>query len=887
MDIIKKSLFKFKSEIEIAPLTIENLNDLEDCNILILSANITRNGITIESEDLSADHLDLKSFSENIYFEPDIIIIFTENLPTTQQLEGYTQPTLFIEYDGDNHINNKKLNGLYNHLIIKLNLNFFKNSVQHNLNINKTFNFKKTTKPINIKTSYLDIKISKSSINDFIGRENDITSIINLLHKIKDKSSLLTIKGSGGIGKTAIVKKIAIELSHRNVFHDGIFLIDCEPIKNLSIFTSKLSIIFGVQDSEDLIKDINNIKYNKSIMIILDNFESISCNENAQDFYELLSYIVDYSCIVITSRELLNVSFERPFSLRTLDPNEAMLIFENASKNKFIKSTTKQKIKLIEHYLDYNPLAINIMSKCIPSGKCLDILMKELDSNFFDIISEAEISIFNDTEDKNISRKKSIYISVKYSYDTLSESEKDALICLSLFPDGINTNSLNANSKNNVSIVGNRELTSLENKSLIENNNGVIRLHSIINRFSNFKLNHSEHERYTRFAYEYNINYIRSLRDNDTEYSIALKYTLEITNNLIKTILISKHFIKDDPNFFFDYIYTLLRTFSSTYNLHDVLKAIKSIYDDIINILKDEHQILCFKLLYYSFDYFSGNFLYVERKFNTLIPHNKINNMTSECSSKITSDIIESSALNIHSMMGNNISTLKYHIKHSSYKNKTEIAASDAILLGYVNTDMLKFSEISYKYLEGLFILNDTNVELINEYISSLNINQHLDRIQSSYCRSRIEPYPIDYVDTLISINPYTEALKLLILSHSYEAEDMFGFSEKISNNYEVAIKNLTYIRYYFVQAIYYYCSFLKKTNNYSKYLHYYEIGINLCKKNSYSFWIYKFESLENIEEGNYNIDSSLYFLNNEEKASLERLINKRMLYQKKYTHRK
>jgi len=66
------------------------------------------------------------------------------------------------------------------------------------------------------------------------------------------ENKLLTIKGSGGIGKTSIISKLGIELAERGYFEKGIFFVTCNPIQSFENFEFEISQCFNLTSSKFL-----------------------------------------------------------------------------------------------------------------------------------------------------------------------------------------------------------------------------------------------------------------------------------------------------------------------------------------------------------------------------------------------------------------------------------------------------------------------------------------------------------------------------------------------------------------------------------------------------------------------------------------------------------
>jgi hypothetical protein len=86
---------------------------------------------------------------------------------------------------------------------------------------------------------------------------------------------------------------------------------------------------------------------------------------------------------------------------------------------------------------------------------------------------------------------------------------------------------------------------------------------------------------------------------------------------------------------------------------------------------------------------------------------------------------------------------------------------------------------------------------------------------------------------------------------------------------FKSALKNLSHIKYYYLEALYFYCKFLKDSENdaYHKYLNQ---GLELSKKYYYQYIQHLFDNLQNSSCKEYLFSYALYPVNN-----LEDYVNK------------
>lgn len=412
----------------------------------------------------------------------------------------------------------------------------------------------------------LPYSIDITKINGFIGRHNDIETLIRKILTIKYEHKILTIKGAGGLGKTTIISKVVDEIAKRGKYKDGIEFVSCEYIKDYEDFENKITFAFNMSNAVNFKEQLRDIYDNEDRLIILDNIETLLHLDETKEIKELIRYISNYATIVTTSREILKEnSFEEVYDLKEFSTDEAEKLFTNIYK---IKEYDKKqlRIEILENKLSNNPLAITLVANNLSKGKTTLQIKKELEDNFISMTTKDLEDIFNRDSDNNIERLSSLFSSINYSYKNLSDKEKLAIELLSLFPDGIyfedfkifynqklDKNITDKDEKikklQEISLIkqesfSDKDLKFLEDKSLIVNNNQHINLQSIIGRFAHFKFDSQSKDKKIEFyqkAYEYN-EFLLSLLNRSIYHSVRVDIFNNSKNNFLALSIFLKSF---------------------------------------------------------------------------------------------------------------------------------------------------------------------------------------------------------------------------------------------------------------------------------------------------------------------------------------------------------
>lgn len=846
-------------------LSIENLNNLHDYDYTLILSKTIKNKLLIENEYLCSQNMSFTELEYQIGNESmSGIFIFVDQLPNQTSTSALRLPTLILP-----KLEKNELAGLVFHLFKKNNLKHFNNAQLRNF---ESFSLspliEKTNHYFHQQKTALPDNIDPKTVRNFIGRTNDLEQICRKLLSLEDQSGILTIKGSGGIGKTTIIKKLTVALAERGYFAGGINFVDGEFITDCRQFINKVASAFNLEQAEDAQQHLREHHDHQSRLIIIDNLETLLYLDDTLQIKAFLSFICDYATLVVTSREILQIEGEVVYEMRQFTTDEAFELFTSDIEQRKIAADEVALLRqdILENLLDNNPLAIKLITGNMPKGKSLHALKEELETNLFNKVNQTELELFDDKSDLNINRKKSIYASILYSYNHLTEEEKIAFEVLSLFPDGIGLEIFKRlsieqkkSSMPHKSMITDKIIKSLENKSMLENNSSQIKLQSIVGKFAEVQLHQRDNlTHYYQNAFEYNLSLAESL----------IKHRKENNNHALKI------FNSQQGNFLKSITYCN-QIKINTLNLLDFLDNLEDLFTDICSSKVFIHELSirskyfsdmdrrCIDSILLHARYFDGDFKNAFDELKQLVP---LESLASLDRSKVNEFILAANARNIYTMEGEALYDAKYSVENDALGSSFPMSL---LYLGEFHQQLAKVCQSNFLSLEVLSNLGLLTHKEIDDYLAKLYDKYHLERMQASYTRSKIMPLARVEIEKLVIVNPYTRGLKNLMLAF---IEQNVAASNEL---YQQAIKQLEHIKYYYVEALYFYAKFLQEQCQ-DEFQSIYKKGLALSQKHHYRFLQYRFEQLINPTSKPYSTQD--YPLPNNEDFSgyIQKLINHR-----------
>lgn len=275
-------------------------------------------------------------------------------------------------------------------------------------------------------------------LTSFIGREADVAEIEELLAHHR----LVTLLGSGGVGKTRLSLQVGANLLDR--YPDGVWFIEFAPLSDPSAVIETIAAVFNVtmQSDRPVIDSLVACLRTKHALLIFDNCEHVVAQ--AARAADAILRGAPKVRILASSREALGVQGERALRVASLSlpPTEERLTAQSARSYGAIglfcdrASAADRRFALTDEncetvaeicrQLDGIALAIELAA---PRVKVLSVeqLASRLNQRFRLLTGGSRTAL---------PRQQTMRALIDWSYDLLSETEKTVFRRISVFTGG-------------------------------------------------------------------------------------------------------------------------------------------------------------------------------------------------------------------------------------------------------------------------------------------------------------------------------------------------------------------------------------------------------------------------------------------------------------------
>jgi predicted ATPase/DNA-binding XRE family transcriptional regulator len=275
-----------------------------------------------------------------------------------------------------------------------------------------------------------------SDLTSFIGREKEQAEIIQLIRRHR----LVTLTGSGGVGKTRLSLKVSAQLFAD--FPDGIWFVELAAASDPALLPQIVAQVFGVttQLNKSLMENLIHFLRAKNILLILDNCEHL-LDASAHLADSLLRNCPNLK-VITTSREGLGITGEAIYRVPSLGVPDMKQLLENIKGYESVRlfeeraqlaqtdfSLTLENVSFVAqicYRLDGIPLSIELAAARVTvlSPEQIAAQLKKC----FQILTGGSRTA--------LPRQQTIRASIDWSWNLLTDAEQTLLRRLAVFSGG-------------------------------------------------------------------------------------------------------------------------------------------------------------------------------------------------------------------------------------------------------------------------------------------------------------------------------------------------------------------------------------------------------------------------------------------------------------------
>lgn len=287
-----------------------------------------------------------------------------------------------------------------------------------------------------------------SELTPFLGREMELKALETLLGESHNR--LVTIIAQGGMGKTRLALHVATQLLQ--TFPQGVYFVALDRINSAELIVQSVAAVLPISlaSNEDPKLRVLDYLRDKSILLVMDNFEHLLVNQDSRKLSNNFEHVPDGATfvqemltaapsvqILATSRLRLNLTSETVFNIGGLTigapavaQNSAIQLFVQSAKRTRpdfeLNDTTLPSVTRICQLVEGMPLAIVLAAAWINT-----LTVKE-------ICDEIEASLdMLETEQRDVpSRQRSVRVVIESSWNQIDATAQKQMMRLSVFRGG-------------------------------------------------------------------------------------------------------------------------------------------------------------------------------------------------------------------------------------------------------------------------------------------------------------------------------------------------------------------------------------------------------------------------------------------------------------------
>jgi predicted ATPase len=262
-----------------------------------------------------------------------------------------------------------------------------------------------------------------------VGRESELVEIQAMLKAHR----LVTLTGTGGVGKTRLALEVATRLASE--FHDGVWVFELAAVSDPAAVSDAVAAVLGItqQPGKTVAESVAAALEGRVRLLVFDN-----CEHVLDAVASLIEAILDCSAtvtILTTSREGIGVADEQLWPVPSLEADAAVDLFIERARRVAPGFAVQDATAIAEicRRLDGIPLAIELAASRI-SSMAVDEIRDRLDDRFKLLVGSRRGS----------GRHQTLRRAVAWSFDLLDHAERRLLHRCSVFAGGFDRQSVRA-----------------------------------------------------------------------------------------------------------------------------------------------------------------------------------------------------------------------------------------------------------------------------------------------------------------------------------------------------------------------------------------------------------------------------------------------------------
>jgi non-specific serine/threonine protein kinase len=274
-----------------------------------------------------------------------------------------------------------------------------------------------------------------AELTSFVGRHKELLELPGVLASAR----LLSVTGAGGVGKTRLALRLAGSVA--SAFPDGVWLVDLAPLAVPGLVPQTIATVLGIRENpQQSVRDalLDHLRH-RTLLLVLDNCEHLIAT--CAELVESLLRGAPQLRIVATSREALGVPGETICRTPSLSVPEVTSVSPDMiGAHEATQLFVERAIAVDPHFAPTTDNATAIASIC----RRLDGIPLAIELAAARIVVLSPQQIEARLQDRfrllaggartAVARQRTLEATVDWSYDQLSDDERQLLIRLSVFP---------------------------------------------------------------------------------------------------------------------------------------------------------------------------------------------------------------------------------------------------------------------------------------------------------------------------------------------------------------------------------------------------------------------------------------------------------------------